>query len=69
MTAKHRVDRGYASFSIMGVRIAGAVLGVLLVGAVWMNVAITLVIPRRRIGFIKVVDRFVDRVYTVSGRS
>ena len=49
-------------------RIAGAVLGVLLVGAVWVNVAITLVIPRGRIGFIKVVDRFVDRVYTVSGR-
>src|ERR1019366_2685286 len=54
--------------SIRGVRIAGAVLGVLLVGAVWVNVAITLVIPRGRIGFIKVVDRFVDRVYTASGR-
>ena len=26
----------------------------------WVNVAITLVIPRGRIGFIKVVDRFVD---------
>ena len=51
----------------MGVRIAGAVLGVLLVVAVWANVAITLVIPRGRIGFIKVVDRFVDRVYTASG--
>ena len=49
-------------------RIAAAVLGVLLVGAVWVNVAITLVIPRGRIGFIKIVDRFVDRVYTVSGR-
>jgi hypothetical protein len=35
---------------------------------VWVNVAITLVIPRGRIGFIKVVDRFVDRIYTVSGR-
>ncbi len=34
----------------------------------WVNVAITLVIPRGRIGFIKVVDRFVDRVYTASGR-
>ena len=54
--------------SIKDVRIAGAVLGVLLVGAVWVNVAITLVIPRGRIGFIKVVDRFVDRIYTVSGR-
>jgi hypothetical protein len=50
------------------VRIAGAVLGVLIVGAVWVNVAITLVIPRGRIGFIKVVDRFVDRLYTASGR-
>jgi hypothetical protein len=55
-------------FSIKGVRIAGAVLGVLLVAAVWVNVAVTLVIPRGRIGFIKVVDRFVDRVYTASGR-
>ena len=48
-------------------RIAGAVLGVLLIVAVWANVAITLVIPRGRIGFIKVVDRLVDRVYTASG--
>jgi hypothetical protein len=54
--------------SIEGVRVAGAVLGVLLVGAVWVNVAITLVIPRGRIGFIKIVDRFVDRIYTVIGR-
>jgi hypothetical protein len=44
------------------------VLGVLLVGAVWVNVVITLVIPRGRVGFIKVVDRLVDRVYTASGR-
>jgi hypothetical protein len=50
------------------VRIAAAVLGVLIVAAVWVNVAITLVIPRGRVGFIKVVDRFVDRVYTASGR-
>jgi hypothetical protein len=50
------------------VRIAGAVLGVLLVGAVWVNVAVTLVIPRGRIGFIKVVDRLVDQVYTACGR-
>ena len=49
-------------------RIAGAVLGVLIVGAVWVNVAITLVIPRGRIGFIKVVDRLVDIVYTAAGR-
>jgi hypothetical protein len=48
--------------------VAGAVLGVLIVAAVWVNVAITLVIPRGRIGFIKVVDLFVDRVYTASGR-
>src|ERR1017187_3565454 len=54
--------------SIRGVRIAGAGLGELLVGAVWANVVITLVIPRGRIGFIKVVPRFVDRVYTASGR-
>jgi hypothetical protein len=50
------------------VRIAGAVVGVLIVGAVWVNVAITLVIPRGRVGFIRVVDRFVDRVYSVCGR-
>ena len=49
-------------------RIAGAVLGTLIVVAVWVNVAITLVIPRGRVGFIKVVDRLVDRVYTASGR-
>jgi hypothetical protein len=48
-------------------RIAGAVLGVVLVSAVWVNVAITLVIPRGRIGFIKFVDRFVDRLYVASG--
>jgi hypothetical protein len=50
------------------VRIAGAVLGVLIVGAVWVNVAVTLVIPRGRVGFIKIVDRLVDRVYTAGGR-
>jgi hypothetical protein len=50
------------------VRIAGAVLGVLIVGAVWVNVAVTLVIPRGRVGFIKIVDRLVDRVYTACGR-
>ena len=49
-------------------RIAGAVLGVLIVGAVWVNVAVTLIIPRGRVGFIKIVDRLVDRVYTASGR-
>ncbi len=49
-------------------RIAAAVLGVLIVGAVWVNVAITLVIPRGRIGFIKVVDRFVADAYTAAGR-
>ncbi len=54
--------------SIRSVRVAGAALGVLIVGAVWVNVAITLVIPRGRIGFIKVVDRLVDKVYTAVGR-
>jgi hypothetical protein len=49
------------------VRIAGAVIGILIVGAVWVNVAITLVIPRGRVGFIKVVDRLVDRVYSACG--
>jgi hypothetical protein len=33
-----------------------------------VNVAVTLVIPRGRVGFIKVVDRLVDRVYTTAGR-
>src|SRR5262249_17723703 len=33
------------AFSIRDVRIAGAVLGVLIVAAVWVNVAVTLVIP------------------------
>jgi hypothetical protein len=50
------------------VRIAAAVLGFLIVAAVWVNVAVTLVIPRGRVGFIKVVDRLVDRVYTAGGR-
>jgi hypothetical protein len=50
------------------VRVAAAVLGVLIVAAVWVNVAITLVIPRGRAGFIKIVDRLVDRVYASSGR-
>jgi len=50
------------------VRIAGAALGALIVLAVWVNAAVTLVIPRGRIGFIKVVDRQVDRVYTAVSR-
>jgi hypothetical protein len=45
------------------VRIAGAALGALIVVAVWVSVAATLVIPRGRVGFIKVIDRLVDRVY------
>ena len=49
-------------------RVAGAVLGVLLVVGVWVNVAVTLVIPRGRVGFIKVVDRLVDRGYTAGSR-
>jgi hypothetical protein len=47
------------------VRVTGAVLGALIVGAVWVSVAATLIIPRGRVGFIKVVDRFVDRFYAV----
>ena len=54
--------------SIGGVRIAGAVLGAVIVAAVWVNVTTTLVIPRGRVGFIRVVNRFVDRVYTAAGR-
>ena len=49
-------------------RVAGAVLGGLIVLAVWVNVAVTLVIPRGRIGFIKVVDRAVDTAYSTVGR-
>ena len=49
-------------------RVAGAVLGAVIVVAVWVNVAVTLVIPRGRVGFIKVVDRVVDRGYTAAGR-
>lgn len=48
-------------------RVTGAVLGGLLVLAVWTNVAITLVIPRGRVGFLKLVDAAVDRVYRVAG--
>jgi hypothetical protein len=50
-----------------GVRVAAGVLGAVIVVAVWENVAVTLVIPRGRIGFIKIVDHFVDRLYTVVG--
>jgi hypothetical protein len=35
---------------------------------VWVNVAVTLVIPRGCVGFIKIVDRLVDRLYTAAGR-
>src|SRR5258708_23489087 len=55
------------TFRIMDVRIAGAVLGIVIVAAVWVNVAVTLLIPRGRVGYIKVVDRLVDRVYTAGG--
>ncbi len=34
----------------------------------WVNVAVTLVIPRGRVGFIRVVDRHVDQVYTAASR-
>jgi hypothetical protein len=57
-----------ATFSIRDVRIAGAVVGIVIVAAVWVNVAVTLLIPRGRVGYIKVVDRLVDRVYTAAGR-
>jgi len=50
------------------VRIAAAVLGALIVVAVWVNVAVTLVIPRGRVGFIKIVDRLVDQVYGPAAR-
>jgi hypothetical protein len=50
------------------VRVAGAVLGAVIVVAVWVNVAVTLVIPRGRVGFIKIVDRLVDLVYAAGGR-
>ena len=45
-------------------RTIAAVLGGLIIVAVWVNVAVTLLIPRGRVGFIKVVDRLVDRGYT-----
>ncbi len=46
-----------------GVRTIAAVLGVAIIVAVWVNAAITLLIPRGRVGFIKIVDRLVDRAY------
>jgi hypothetical protein len=49
-------------------RVAAAVLGAVLVVAVWVNVAVTLVIPRGQIGFIRLVDQLVNRVYTAVGR-
>jgi len=39
-----------------------------IVAAVWVSVAVTLLIPRGRVGYIKVVDRLVDRVYIAGGR-
>jgi len=47
------------------VRTIAAVFGGLIILAVWVNMAVTLLIPRGRVGFLKVVDRFVDRGYTV----
>ena len=49
-------------------RTVAAVIGGLIIVAVWVNVAVTLLIPRGRVGFIKVVDRFVDQGYTVALR-
>jgi hypothetical protein len=46
-------------------RIAGAVLGVVIVISVWMSVVVTLIIPRGRVGYFKLVDQFLDHVYTV----
>jgi hypothetical protein len=51
-----------------GVHIAAAVLGALIVAAIWVNVAVTLIIPRGRVGFIKIVDRFVDSFYSAAVR-
>ena len=34
----------------------------------WVNVANTLVIPRGRVGFVKFIDRLVDRLYVAAGR-
>jgi hypothetical protein len=50
------------------VRTIAAVLGSLIIVAVWVNVAVTLLIPRGRVGFIKIVDRFVDQLYTAALR-
>lgn len=49
-------------------RVLGAVLGGLIVAAVWSNVASTLVIPRGRVGFIRLVDSAVDRLYRLAGK-
>ena len=45
-------------------RTLAAVLGGLIIVAVWTNVAVTLLIPRGRIGFIAIIDGFVDRAYS-----
>jgi hypothetical protein len=45
------------------VRTLAAVLGIVIIVAVWVNAAATLLIPRGRVGFIKVVDWLVDRIY------
>jgi hypothetical protein len=50
------------------VRTIAAVLGGLIIVAVWVNVAVTLLIPRGRVGFIKVIDWLVVRVYTAALR-
>jgi hypothetical protein len=49
-------------------RTAGAVVGAILVIAVTLNEIVTLVIPRGRVGFIKVVDAAVDKIYRNVGR-
>jgi hypothetical protein len=50
------------------VRTLAAILGGVIIVAVWVNVAVTLLIPRGRVGFIAVIDRFVDRAYSAALR-
>jgi hypothetical protein len=50
------------------VRTLAAILGGMIIVAVWVNVAVTLLIPRGRVGFIAVIDRFVDRAYSAALR-
>lgn len=49
-------------------RIAGAILGALLVVALWANIAATLVIPRGSVTSVKMLDRLVDHLYVKAAR-